>query len=162
MVAGLGLAAGGLVDHAAGGAGHQFITEIDVIDPPAPIHLPAATAVVPPTPMAGIGLKQPESILEPISEQNRQGFPFGLAGHDFAGEAIGIMQVASLGADVEISQHAERIALQLLPLQVAMQAGQPGQFVLVFLAIQGVAVGYVEIEHPYAFHQGTDHSLLAA
>jgi hypothetical protein len=86
--------------------------------------------------MAGIGLKQPECILEPFIQQLRQGFPFGLASHDFAGEAIWIMQVAGLGADVEISQHAEGIALQLLSLQVATKAGQPSQLVLVLFAIQ--------------------------
>ena len=46
--------------------------------------------------------------------------------------------------------------------QIALEAGQPLEFVGVFLRAQGGTIGHIEIEHPHPIHQGTDHPLLLA
>ena len=72
------------------------------------------------------------------------------------------MDVAGLGADVEVAHHAEGISLALLLLQVPPQAGQPLKLVGVLFALERAAVGHVEIQHPDAVDQGADHPFLLA
>ena len=67
------MAAGGLVDHAAGGAGEQVFAEVNVVDTPAPIPVPGAGAVVPPAPVPGLWLKYPKHVCEPLAQQLLQG-----------------------------------------------------------------------------------------
>ena len=112
--------------------------------------------------MAAFRFEQPERILQAIAEGCRQGLALRLAGHDSAALAGGVGQVACLRADVEVAQHAERIPLLVLHRQIALQAGQPFEFVGVLLAAERAAVGHVEVEHPHAVHQGADHPLLLA
>ena len=133
MIAGLWVATHLFVDGAAAGEAHQLVAEIDVIDAPTPIPVPGTGAVVPPTPVTGIGLKHPEGVLETVPQGFAQGRPLRIACHDRPIEAIGVVDVPGLKRDVEVPHHAKRLPSLGLGVEVALQASKPGQLVGVFL-----------------------------
>ena len=162
MIAGLGVAALFLVDHATAGQIQQVALEIDVIDAPAPACLPAAAAVVPPAPVAAVGFEQAEHIRQTLTQQRTQRLAFGVAGHDAAAQPLRIVDVAILRCDVEIAHHHQRFTLLLLGLEIAVKALQPLKFVGVFVAAQRRTVRHIEIENAQPLDAGADHPLLLA
>ena len=160
MITRLKIGAGGFVDHTTGGQGQQLVVEIDVIDPPAPVPLPGPAAVVPPAPVAAVGLEHPERIVQSLAEHGLQGLPLRFTGHDAAGLPLWFGQIPILRPDIEVAHHAEGIALFGLRGQVPAQAAQPLQLVGVLVAAQGTAVRHIQIEHPHPFDHGADHPLL--
>ena len=132
MITGLIVATHLFVDAAAAGEPHQLLTEVDVIDAPATISIPGPGAVVPPAPVAGVGLEHSEGVLEAVPQGFAQGIPFRIARHDRAAEAIGVVDVPCLESDVEVPHHAQRFPSFGLGVQVALQASKPGQLVGIF------------------------------
>ena len=69
--------------------------------------------------MAAALLKHAEGIAQVIAEAGLERLALGVAGHDSAGGALRVVQVAGFRADVEVAQHAKGFPLLALHVEVA-------------------------------------------
>jgi len=162
MIAGTFVLARLPVDRARLDARAQRFAGQDDVDAQALVPAKGQVAVIPPAPALGWLFEQPERIRQPEGTQLLEMRTFFRRAVDLSGPGRGVMDVAVLGRDVEVThQHQLRVALQFGGDKTPQRV-QPAHLVDELVAVRRLAVGEVGADHAHitgwARYRGGDHA----
>ena len=121
------------------------------VDAHAPVVVEVAGPVVPVREqLVGVGIEQPEGVLQAPVLEAGDGVALGLGDVGRPDEGGRVPHVAVLGRHVEVAAHDHGLIGVGGVLEVRPHPVEPRELVLVVVAVDGAAVGHVHARHPDA------------